>query len=100
MSFAIRNLSVLAYATPDIHGPLVRDRLARLGGDTGLNPGQLIYLGQAATVLGAFGQSRALLAAAIPQLRAQGRLGLLVRALYNDAASAIYTGQWPEASAE
>lgn len=93
-------LSVLAYATPDIHGPLVRDRLARLGGDTGLNPGQLIYLGQAATVLGAFGQSRALLAAVIPQLRAQGRLGLLVRALYNDAASAIYTGQWPEASAE
>ncbi len=94
-------LSVLAYATPDIHGPLVRDRLARLvGGDTGLDPGQLGYLGQAATVLGAFGQSRALLAAVIPRLRAQGRLGLLVRALYNDAASAIYTGHWQQASAE
>jgi len=95
-------LSVLAYATPDIHGPLVRDRLARLGGggQADLDPGQLIYLGQAATVLGAFGQSRALLAAVIPRLRAQGRLGLLVRALYNDAASAIYTGHWTEASAE
>ena len=96
-------LSVLAYATPDVHGPLVRERLARLGGgdgQAGLDPGQLIYLGQAATVLGAFGQSRALLAAVIPRLRAQGRLGLLVRALYNDAASAIYTGQWAEASAE
>ena len=94
-------LSVLAYATPDIHGPLVRDRLAWLGGGggPGLDPGQLIYLGQAATVLGAFGQSRALLAAVIPRLRAQGRLGLLVRALYNDAASAIYTGHWTEASA-
>ena len=92
-------LSVLAYATPDIHGPLVRSRLARLADQTSLDPGQLIYLGHAATVLGAFGQSRALLAAVIPQLRAQGRLGLLVRALYNDAASAIYTGQWPEAIA-
>jgi DNA-binding CsgD family transcriptional regulator len=95
-------LSVLAYATPDIHGPLVRSRLARLAGETSRDPGQLIqliHLGQAATVLGAFEQSRALLAAVIPQLRAQGRLGLLVRALYNDAASAIYTGQWPEAIA-
>jgi DNA-binding CsgD family transcriptional regulator len=92
-------LSVLAYATPDIHGPLVRSRLALLAGQASLDPVQLAHLGQAATVLGAFEQSRALLAAVIPQLRAQGRLGLLVRALYNDAASAIYTGQWPEASA-
>jgi DNA-binding CsgD family transcriptional regulator len=92
-------LSVLAFATPDIHGPLVRSRLALLAGEASLDPVQLAHLGQAATVLGAFEQSRALLAAVIPQLRAQGRLGLLVRALYNDAASAIYTGQWPEASA-
>ncbi len=36
-------LSVLAYATPDIHGSLVRSRLARLAGETSLDPGQLIY---------------------------------------------------------
>jgi DNA-binding CsgD family transcriptional regulator len=92
-------LCVLAYATPEVHGALVRDRLGLLGGDTRLDAVQLTHVGIAASVLGAFGQSRELLAAAIPQLHSQGRLGLLVRALHHDACSALHTSHLPEASA-
>jgi DNA-binding CsgD family transcriptional regulator len=93
-------LLIMTFATPDIHGALVRDRLAHLVYETITDPVHLAYLGQAGALLGAFPQSRALLGAAISQFRTQGRLGLLVRALHYDAGSAIYTSQWDEAIAE
>jgi AAA ATPase domain len=92
-------LTILAYATPDVHGTVVRERLAVLAAEASLGPVELTHLGLAASILGAFEQSRVLLAAAIPQLRAQGRLGLLVRALHHDAGCALYTSQWPAAIA-
>jgi DNA-binding CsgD family transcriptional regulator len=92
-------LTILAYATPDVHGAMVRERLAVLAAEASLGPVELTHLGLAASMLGAFEQSRVLLAEAIPQLRAQGRLGLLVRALHHDSACALYTSQWPAAIA-
>jgi DNA-binding CsgD family transcriptional regulator len=92
-------LTILAFATPDVHGAMVRERLAVLAAEVSLGPTELTHLGLAASVLGAFQQSRTLLAEAIPQLRAQGRHGLLVRALHHDSASAFYTGQWLDAIA-
>jgi DNA-binding CsgD family transcriptional regulator len=89
--------SVLAFAAPDVYGGLVRGRLPGLSHDPRLDPVELTHLGVAATVLGAFGQARALLGAAIPGLRQQGRLGLLVRALNHDATSAVYASQWQDA---
>jgi DNA-binding CsgD family transcriptional regulator len=92
-------LAILAYATPDVHGAMVRERLAVLAAEPSLGLAELTALGVAASILGAFRQSKVLLAEAIPQLRAQGRVGLLVRALHHDTACGLYTGQWPEAIA-
>jgi DNA-binding CsgD family transcriptional regulator len=87
---------VLAFAAPDVYGSLARDNLAAVSLDAGLDAVQLTHLGIAGTILGAFERSRVLLAAAIPQLREQRRLGLLVRALNHDANSAVYACQWDD----
>jgi DNA-binding CsgD family transcriptional regulator len=89
--------SVLAFAAPDTHGAVVRANLAGLSRAPGLDAVQLTYLGIAGTILGAFERSRVLFAAAVPQLREQGRLGLLVRALNHDAFNCVYACQWADA---
>lgn len=91
--------SVLAFAAPDAYGAAVRERLAGLSHDPSLDAVQLTHLGIAGSILGAFERSRVLLAAAIPQLREQHRLGLLLRALNHDAFNAVYTSQWADAIA-
>ncbi|MGD0557282.1 MAG: AAA family ATPase [Streptosporangiaceae bacterium] len=91
--------SALAFAAPDLHGTTVRANLTVLSRDASLDAVQLTHLGLAAMVLGAFDQARTLLGAAIPQLRRQGRLGLLVRVLNYDASSAAYSARWADAIA-
>jgi DNA-binding CsgD family transcriptional regulator len=89
-------LSVLAFATPDVYGATARERIARLSQDNALDVAQLTGLGTAATVLGTPRQARALFAAAMPQLREQCRVGLLILALTYDSYSGMYAGQWPD----
>ncbi|WP_225100310.1 LuxR family transcriptional regulator [Streptomyces sp. CoH27] len=89
-------LSVLAFATPDAYGALARERLLRLAHDTTLDAARLADLGAAGTVIGVPRQARALLGAAIPQLRAQRRLGILILALIYNCYSGMYLCQWPE----
>jgi DNA-binding CsgD family transcriptional regulator len=89
--------SVLAFAAPDVYGAVARERLARLWQDTALDVFQLTDLGTAGTVLGMPRQARALLAAAIPQLREQRRLGILTLALVYDSYAAMYACQWADA---
>jgi DNA-binding CsgD family transcriptional regulator len=91
--------SVLAFAAPDAHGAMARDHLACLSHETSLDAVQLTHLGVAGTVLSTFGQARAMFAAAVPQLREQRRLGLLIRALTYDAFASVYTCQWSDAVA-
>jgi DNA-binding CsgD family transcriptional regulator len=91
--------SVLAFAAPDAYGAMARDRLASLSHDTSLDAAQLTHLGIAGTVLCAFEKARAMFATAVPQLREQRRLGLLIRALIYDAYSAVYTCQWSDVGA-
>ena len=91
--------SVLAFAAPETYGGLARDHIDRLAQDAGLDAAQLTHLGVAATVLGSLERSRALFAVAIPQLREQHRLGLLIRALGFAAFNAAYTCRWSDALA-
>ena len=90
--------SVLAFAAPDAYGAVARDQLASLSRDTSLDADQLTHLGIASELLTAFGQSRAMFATAVPQLREQRRLGLLIRALTYDAFAAVYACQWSDAA--
>jgi DNA-binding CsgD family transcriptional regulator len=89
--------SVLAFAAPEVYGAVARERLARLSQDNTLDAFQLADLGTASTVLGMPRQARALLAAAIPQLREQRRLGILTPALIYDSYGGMYACQWPDA---
>jgi DNA-binding CsgD family transcriptional regulator/tetratricopeptide (TPR) repeat protein len=91
--------SVLAFAAPEVHGAVARERLALLLQDTTLDAAQLTQLGTAGMVLGSRGQARALFAAAFPQLREQQRVGLLILALVYDAYNEMYACRWPEAVA-
>jgi DNA-binding CsgD family transcriptional regulator len=91
--------SVLAFAAQDAYGTMARDHLASLSHDTSLDAAQLTHLGIACTMLSAFDQARAMFAVAVPQLREQRRLGLLIQALLYDAWSAVLRCQWPDAVA-
>ncbi|MEV0829285.1 ATP-binding protein [Nonomuraea rubra] len=76
-----RVVAITAYAGPFERGATVLDGLRELAGAAGADPEVDRYLGSAALQVGAFDLAGRLSAAAAPGLRAQGRLGLLPRAL-------------------
>jgi DNA-binding CsgD family transcriptional regulator/tetratricopeptide (TPR) repeat protein len=83
-----RLLVVLAFAAPIGRGAVVIDRLAHLGPGARSDAAALRLAGNAAMAVGAFEEAAGLLAAGAADLRAQGRLGLLARALALQAWSA------------
>jgi DNA-binding CsgD family transcriptional regulator len=83
-----RLLVILAFAAPIGRGSAVIDRLSRLEPELGSDPGATRLIGNAAMAVGAFDLAARSLAASAAALRAQGRLGLLARALALQAWSA------------
>jgi len=83
-----RLLVILAFAAPIGRGTAVIDRLSRLEPDMGGDPGATRLIGNAAMAVGVFDRAAGSLAASAAALRAQGRLGLLARALALQAWSA------------
>ncbi|RVX45816.1 regulatory LuxR family protein [Nonomuraea polychroma] len=87
-----RMVAVAAYVAPFERGGIALDLLRKLAGATGAAPETDRYLGSAALQVGAFDLAAQFSAAAAPGLRAQGRLGLLPRALAVQAWSRVRLG--------
>ncbi|MDX3192649.1 AAA family ATPase [Streptomyces sp. MN03-5084-2B] len=87
-----RIVAVTAYVAPFERGETVLAHLRELVGKTGADPEVDRYLGSAALQVGAFDLAARFSAAAAPGLRAQGRLGLLPRALAVQAWSRVRLG--------
>ncbi len=85
-----RLLVVLAFAAPIGRGALVIDRLPQLRPEARSDAAAMRLAGNAAMAVGGFDVATGLLAAAAVGLRAQGRLGLLSRALALQAWSAVH----------
>ncbi|MCC8249307.1 ATP-binding protein [Saccharothrix luteola] len=78
-------VAITAYVAPFERGDAVLAELRALVGATGTDPEVDRYLGSAALQVGAFDLAARSSSAAAPGLRAQGRLGLLARALAVEA---------------
>jgi DNA-binding CsgD family transcriptional regulator len=76
-----RLLFVLAFAAPLSRGAVVLDRLRLSAGRDVRSAHEFRLLGNAATAVGDFELASVLLADSVADLRAQGRVGLLARAL-------------------
>ena len=87
-----RLLVVLAFADPIGQGAVVIERLGQLPPAARSDAAAMRLAGNAAMAVGAFDMAAGLLAAAAVGLRAQGRLGLLARALALQAWSAVHVG--------
>ncbi|TDD46966.1 helix-turn-helix transcriptional regulator [Nonomuraea terrae] len=87
-----RMVAISAYVAPFERGAAVLDGLRTLAGAAGADPEVDRYLGSAALQVGAFDLAVRFSAAAAPGLRAQGRLGLLPRALAVQACSGARLG--------
>ncbi|MGW3967585.1 AAA family ATPase [Amycolatopsis sp. NPDC005003] len=87
-----RIVAVTAYVAPFERGEAVLAHLRELVAKTGADPEVDRYLGSAALQVGAFDLAARFSAAAAPGLRAQGRLGLLPRALAVLAWSRVRLG--------
>ncbi|MGW3992553.1 ATP-binding protein [Amycolatopsis sp. NPDC004772] len=87
-----RIVAVTAYVAPFERGAAVLGHLRELVAKTGADPEVDRYLGSAALQVGAFDLAARFSAAAAPGLRAQGRLGLLPRALAVLAWSRVRLG--------
>jgi DNA-binding CsgD family transcriptional regulator len=87
-----RLVAVAAYVAPFDRGDVVLARLRVLAGATGADPEVDRYLGSASLQVGAFDLAARFSSAAAPGLRAQGRLGLLPRALAVQAWSQARLG--------
>ena len=85
-----RLLVILAFAAPIGQGAAVIDCLPRLTLADRSDPGAMRLAGNAAMAVGAFDLAAGLLAASADGLRAQGRLGLLARALALQAWSTAH----------
>ncbi|GAA3208524.1 AAA family ATPase [Dactylosporangium siamense] len=83
-------LAILAFAAPIERGAAVIDSLHRGAARAGGNAEALRLVGSAAVLVGAFDLAEACCTAALPDLRAQGRLGLVARALGAQAWSAAH----------
>ncbi|WP_062344784.1 ATP-binding protein [Herbidospora yilanensis] len=82
-------LAILAYAAPIDRGAVVVEGLRKLAAEPVIDPKAARLLGSAAVIVGAFEQVETFSAAALPGLRAQGRLYLLTRSLAQQAWSAV-----------
>ncbi|TMR93592.1 ATP-binding protein [Nonomuraea basaltis] len=87
-----RMIAVAAYVAPFERGGIALDLLRKRAGTAGAAPEIDRYLGSAALQVGAFDLAARFSAAAAPGLRAQGRLGLLPRALAVQAWSRVRLG--------
>ncbi|MCE7010280.1 AAA family ATPase [Kibdelosporangium philippinense] len=87
-----RKVAITAYISPFSRGEAVDAGLRHLAGHTGGDPLVERFLGSAAMQFGAFKESARLSASAASGLRAQGRLGLLTRALAVHAWSSVRLG--------
>ncbi|MEV5652320.1 AAA family ATPase [Nocardia sp. NPDC052254] len=87
-----RIVAITAYVAPFERGAAVLRDLRARAGTTGTDPEMDRCLGSAALQIGAFDLAARFSAAAITGLRAQGRLGLLTRALAVRAWSCARTG--------
>ncbi|WP_028932626.1 AAA family ATPase [Pseudonocardia spinosispora] len=87
-----RMVAISAYVTPIERGASVVDRFAELDDLTGADPSVVRFLGSAALQVGAFASAVRFSSAALPGLRAQGRLGLLTRTLAVQAWSCVRLG--------
>jgi DNA-binding CsgD family transcriptional regulator len=87
-------LCILAMIAPQQYGPQLREHFSRRIPQAGEDPEALRNLGVAATQLGAFDHATRFLTASIDGFRAQGRLGLLARALASQALTSSYVGNW------
>jgi DNA-binding CsgD family transcriptional regulator len=81
-------LTIIAFAAPITHGAMVIDRLSRLRPAQESDAAAIRLAGNAAMAVGEFDLAARFLAAASADLRSQGRLGLLARALALQAWSA------------
>jgi DNA-binding CsgD family transcriptional regulator/tetratricopeptide (TPR) repeat protein len=84
-----RLLVILAFAEPIAQGTVVIDRLSRLAAGDGTDAMAIRHAGNAAMAVGAFGLASGFFASSVAGLRAQGRLGLLARALALQAWVAV-----------
>ncbi|MFD9962354.1 ATP-binding protein [Amycolatopsis sp. NPDC058986] len=87
-----RAIAVAAYVAPFERGDVVLAGLRELAGAPGDDPERDRYLGSAALQVGAFDLAARFSETAAPGLRAQGRLGLLARALAVQAWSRTRLG--------
>ncbi|MBE1470282.1 DNA-binding CsgD family transcriptional regulator [Kibdelosporangium phytohabitans] len=87
-----RKVAVAAYLAPFERGTVVLDGLRKLAGSGESDPEVNRYLGSAALQVGAFDLAARFSAAAVPGFRAQGRLGVLPRALAVQAWSRTRCG--------
>ncbi|MEU7531924.1 AAA family ATPase [Saccharothrix sp. NPDC042600] len=85
-----RAVAIAAYLAPTERAATVLSGLSTLGGET--DPQRARFLGSAALQVGAFDLAARFSGAAVPGLRAQGRLGLLTRALAVRAWSGVRLG--------
>jgi DNA-binding CsgD family transcriptional regulator len=94
-----RVLAVIALAHPEVTGPSVLSRVARLSLGEVTDPVAAMHVGIAAEKAGDFQIGARFLARAVEGLREQVRLGLLTQALVHFAWVAIPAGEWGAATA-
>jgi DNA-binding CsgD family transcriptional regulator len=93
-----RRVATLAMAGPTRWGPDVSERLAAIESSADKLTAEEEYLaGMAARAIGDHNLAARFLGSATAQLRAQGRLGVLVQVLVMRAWVAIAQGNWPSA---
>jgi DNA-binding CsgD family transcriptional regulator len=90
--------AILALAAPVQRATVVLERVRRFPLAAGGDPAAMFLIGEAGAAVGEFERSAACLVAAAAGLRAQGRLGILTRALQTFAFSAVYLGNWQHGS--
>jgi DNA-binding CsgD family transcriptional regulator len=90
--------AILALAAPVQRAAVVRERIRRFPLAAGGDPAAMLLIGEAGAAVGEFERSAACLVAAASGLRAQGRLGILTRALQTFAFSSVYLGSWQHGS--
>jgi DNA-binding CsgD family transcriptional regulator len=88
--------AILALAAPVQTAAVVLERIRRFPLHAGGDPAALLLIGVAASAVGDFERSTACASAAVAGLRAQGRLGLLTRALGVYAFNTFYLGSWQQ----
>jgi len=93
-----RRIATLAIAGPVRWGPHVAERLTAIEGSAGTLAAEEEYLaGMAARAIGDHDVAARFLGSATAQLRAQGRLGVLLQVLVMRSWVAIAQGNWPSA---